>query len=71
MKVHIRKKATTCDKNEEISFTDGMVAQPAITDQNKLIMQLNAEMKIEMQRRQDPPPPDFAVNALTDGWPLQ
>ena len=65
-----KKKATTCDKNEEISFTDGVVAQTAITDQNELIMQLIAEMRIEIQRRQYLPPPGFAVNASTDGWPL-
>ena len=60
------------DNNEEISLTDVVVAQPGLVDQNELILQLMqqiAEMRVEMQRRQDLPPPIFAVNTPPDGRP--
>ena len=59
------------DSNEEMSLTDVVVAEPTVADQNELILQLMqhiAEMRIEMQRRQDLPPPRLAANAA-DGRP--
>ena len=59
------------DNNEEVSLTDVVVAQPTVAEQNELILQLMqqiAEMRVEMQRRQDLPPPGFAANAA-DGRP--
>ena len=53
------------DNNEEISLTDVMVAQPALADQNELILQLMqqiVEMRVEMQKKQDLLPPIFVVN---------
>lgn len=47
-----------------------MVAQPAIADQNELIMQLMQQitkMRVEMQRRQDLSPSIFNVNASIKG----
>ncbi len=44
-------KITIGDNNEEIRLTDVVVTQPAISYQNKLIMQQmqqNAEMRVEM-----------------------
>lgn len=61
------------DNNEEISLTNVVVAQPSIADQNELILQLMqqiAEMRVEMQRRQDLPLPGFTANALIDGRSL-
>ena len=55
-----------------MSLTDVVVAQPTVAEHNELIMQLMqqiAEMRVEMQRRQDLPSPGFAANA-TDGIPL-
>ncbi|KAL3364209.1 hypothetical protein AABB24_013125 [Solanum stoloniferum] len=60
------------DNNDEISLTDVVVAQPAATDQNELIMQLMqqiTEMRVEMQRMQDLPNPVFAFNTPGDGRP--
>ncbi|XP_049345800.1 uncharacterized protein LOC125810336 [Solanum verrucosum] len=60
------------DNVEDTSLTDVVVAQPVIADQNELIMQLMqqiAEMRVEMQRRQDLPNPAFASNTPTDGRP--
>ena len=60
------------DNNEEVSLTDVVVVQPTVANQNELIMQLMqqiAEMRVEMQRRLDLPPPGFAANAA-DGRPL-
>ena len=60
------------DNNEEISLTDVVVAQPTLADQNELILQLMqqiAEMRVEIQRKQDLPPPIFVVNAQPDGRP--
>uniref|UniRef100_M1DMA6 Uncharacterized protein n=1 Tax=Solanum tuberosum TaxID=4113 RepID=M1DMA6_SOLTU len=60
------------DKNDEISLTDVVVAQSAAADQNELIMQLMqqiAEIRIEMQIRQDLSNPTFAFNPLGDGRP--
>jgi len=54
------------DNNEKMSHTDVVVAQPTVVEQNELIMQLMhyiAEMRVEMQRRQDLLPPGFATNA--------
>ena len=59
------------DNNEEVSLTDVVVAQPTVAEQNELIMQLIqqvAEMRVEMQRKQDMPPPRFAPNTA-DGRP--
>ncbi|KAK4715537.1 hypothetical protein R3W88_013875 [Solanum pinnatisectum] len=50
--------------------TDVVVAQPVVADQNELIVQLMqqiAEMRVEMQRRQDLPNPAFIAPA--DGRP--
>ena len=55
------------DNNEQISLTDVVVAQPTATEQNELIAQLMmqiADMRVEMQRRQDTPPPGFGPNFL-------
>ena len=44
------------NNNKEMSLTDVMVAQPTITDQNELIMQLMhqiAEMRVEMDKTRD------------------
>ena len=60
------------DNNEEIDLTDVVVAQPVLADQNELILQLMqqiAEMRVEMQRKQDLPPPIFTVNAQPDERP--
>ena len=60
------------DCNEEVILTNVMVAQPTTADQNEWILQLMqqiAEIRVEMQRRQDLPSPGFAANA-TDGIPL-
>uniref|UniRef100_M1A8M7 Uncharacterized protein n=1 Tax=Solanum tuberosum TaxID=4113 RepID=M1A8M7_SOLTU len=60
------------DNNDEISLTDVVVSQPAAIDQNELIMQLMqqiAEMRIEMQRRQDLSNSIFAFNPPGDGRP--
>ena len=57
--------------DKKVSLTDAMVDQPTIADQNELILQLMqqiAEMRVEIQRRQDLPPPEFAANAA-DGRP--
>ena len=57
------------DNNEEISLSDIVVGQLIIANQNKLIVQLMqqiAEMRVEMQRRQDDPP-GCTANAATDG----
>uniref|UniRef100_M1A7P6 Uncharacterized protein n=1 Tax=Solanum tuberosum TaxID=4113 RepID=M1A7P6_SOLTU len=65
-------KAAMSDNNEEPDLTDVVVAQPALADQNKLILKLMqqiAEMRVEMQRKQDLPPSIFAVNAQPDGRP--
>nr|XP_025885529.1 uncharacterized protein LOC104645638 [Solanum lycopersicum] len=55
------------DNNEQISLTDVVVAQQTVADQNELIAQLMqqiADMRVEMQRRQDTPPPGFGPNFL-------
>ncbi|KAK4736987.1 hypothetical protein R3W88_000684 [Solanum pinnatisectum] len=65
-------KSTMGDNVEDISLTDVVVAKPIVADQNELIMQLMeqiAEMRVEMQRRQDLPNPAFAFNAPADGRP--
>ena len=44
------------DNNDKVRLTDIVVDQPTIAEQNELIMQLMqkiAEMKVEMQQRQD------------------
>ena len=59
------------DNNDEVSLTDVVVAQPTVAEQNKLIAQLMqqiAEIRVEMQRRQDTPPPGFGPN-FVDGRP--
>ena len=59
------------DNNKEVSLTDVVVDQPTVADQDELIlhlMQQIAEMRVEIQRRQDLPPPEFAANAA-DGRP--
>ena len=51
------------DNNEQVSLTDVVVAQPTAAEQNELIAQLMqqiADMRVEMQRRQDTPPPGLA-----------
>ena len=66
-----KEKTVMGDSNEEVSLTDIVVDQPTVEDQNELILQLMqhiAEMRIEMQRRQDLPPPRLAANAA-DGRP--
>ena len=60
------------DNNEEIYFTDVVVAQPTITDQNELIMQLRQQIvyiRVEIEIRQDLPLEGFTINASTDGRP--
>ncbi|XP_010327350.1 uncharacterized protein [Solanum lycopersicum] len=55
------------NNNEQISLTDVVVAQPTVAEQNELIAQLMqqiADMRVEMQRRQDTPPPGFGPNFL-------
>ena len=59
------------DSNEEVSLTDIVVDQPTVEDLNELILQLMqhiAEMRVQMQRRQDLPPAGFPANAA-DGRP--
>ena len=59
------------DSNEEVSLTNVVVDQPTVADQNELILQLMqqiAEIKVEMQRIYDLPPPAFDANAA-DGRP--
>ena len=55
------------DNYDEVSLTDVVVAQPIVVEQNELIAQLMqqiADMRVEMQRRQDTPPPGFSPNFL-------
>ena len=55
------------ENNEQVSLTYVVVAQPTVADQNNLIAQLMqqiADMRVEMQRRQDTPPPGFGPNFL-------
>ncbi|XP_015057445.1 uncharacterized protein LOC107003639 [Solanum pennellii] len=55
------------DNNEQASLTDVVVAQPTAAEQNELIAQLMqqiADMRVEMQRRQDTPPPGFGPKFL-------
>ncbi|XP_069155857.1 uncharacterized protein [Solanum lycopersicum] len=64
-------KTVMGDNNDEGRLTDVVVAQPTVVEQNELIMQLMqqiAEMKNEMQRRQDAPPPGFGTN-IADARP--
>ena len=35
--------------NKEVSLTDVVVAQPTVAEQNELIMQQIAEMRVELQ----------------------
>ena len=59
------------DSNEEVILIDVVVSRPTTADQNELILQLMqqiTEMRVEMQRRQDLPPPRFVANAA-DGRP--
>ncbi|KAK4717802.1 hypothetical protein R3W88_016140 [Solanum pinnatisectum] len=63
-------KSTMGDNVEDTGLTDVVVAQPVVADQNELIVQLMqqiAEMRVEMQRRQDLPNPAFTAPA--DGRP--
>ena len=56
------------DNNEEISLSDIVLAQLIIANQNELIMQLMqqiAEMRVEIQNRQEDPP-GCTANASTD-----
>ena len=58
------------DNNEEVSLTDVVVAQPTIADQNELILQLTqqiAEIRVEMKKRQDLPPPGLLLTVLMGG----
>ncbi|XP_015160926.1 uncharacterized protein [Solanum tuberosum] len=67
-----KRKSSNGDNNEEIDLTDVVVAQPVLADQKELILQLMqqiAEMRVEMQRKQDLPSPIFAVNAQPNGRP--
>ncbi|KAK4727350.1 hypothetical protein R3W88_032267 [Solanum pinnatisectum] len=60
------------DNVEDTGLTDVVVAQPVVAYQNELIMLLMqqiAEMRVEMQRRQDSPNPAFAFNAPADRRP--
>ncbi|TMW92619.1 hypothetical protein EJD97_012787 [Solanum chilense] len=66
-----RGKAVMGDNNEEVSLTDVVVAQPTVAEQKEFIMQLMqqiAEMRVEMQMRQDLPPLGFAAN-VDEGRP--
>ena len=59
------------DNNEEVSLIDVVVAQQTIVYKNELILQLMqqiAEMRVEMQKRQDILPQGFDVNGA-DGRP--
>ncbi|KAK4732100.1 hypothetical protein R3W88_025088 [Solanum pinnatisectum] len=63
-------KSTMGDNVEDTNLTDVVVAQPIVADQNELIMQLMqqiAEMRVEIQRRQDSPNPALVP---ADGRPL-
>ncbi|TMW83237.1 hypothetical protein EJD97_002420 [Solanum chilense] len=64
-------KAVMGDVNEDVSLIDVVVAQRTIADQNEFILQLMmqqiAEMRVEMQRRHDLPPPGFAANVADGG----
>ena len=60
------------DNNDEIDMNDVVVAQPAATDKNELIMQLMqqiAEIRVEMQRMQDGSNPVSSFNPPRDGRP--
>ena len=55
------------DNNDEVSLTNVVGAQPTVAEQNELIAQLMqqiADMRVEMQRRQDTPPPGFVPNFI-------
>ena len=59
------------DNNDEGRLTDVVVAQSTVAEQNELIMQLIqqvAEMRVDMQRTQDLPPPGFVPN-IADARP--
>ena len=56
------------DNNDDVSLTDVVVAQDTVAEQNELIMQQIAEMNVEMQQRQDAPPPGFGLN-IADARP--
>ena len=61
------------DNNDEVSLTDIVVAQPTVAEQNELIAQLMqqiAEMRVEMQPRQDTPPPGFGPNFVDTRPPM-
>ncbi|XP_069148216.1 uncharacterized protein [Solanum lycopersicum] len=61
------------DNNDEVSLTDIVVAQPTVAEQNELIAQLMqqiAEMRVEMQRRQDTPPSGFGPNFIDARPPI-
>nr|XP_025888955.1 uncharacterized protein LOC112942271 [Solanum lycopersicum] len=61
------------DNNEEVSRTDIVVAQPTVVEQNELISQLMqqiADIRVEMQRRQDTPPPGFGPNFIDARPPM-
>ena len=57
------------DNNKEVSLTDVVVSQPTVADRNELILQI-AQMRVEMQRREDLPPPRFAGNTVDERPPI-
>ncbi|XP_004240794.1 uncharacterized protein [Solanum lycopersicum] len=61
------------DNNDEVILTDVVVARPTVAEQNELIAQLMqqiADMRVEMQRRQDTPPPGFGPNFVDARPPM-
>jgi len=65
------RKTVMGNSNEEVSLTDVVMAQPTIENQNELILQLMkqiAEIRVEMQKRQDLPQTGFAAN-VAEGRP--
>ena len=61
------------DNNEQISLADVVVAQPTVAEQNDLIAQLMqeiADMRFEMQRRQDTPTRGFGLNFIDARPPM-
>ncbi|XP_010324775.1 uncharacterized protein [Solanum lycopersicum] len=61
------------DNNDEVSLTNVVVAHPTVAEQNELIaqrMQQIAEMRVEMQQRQDTPPPGFGPNFVDARPPI-
>uniref|UniRef100_M1DVL6 Uncharacterized protein n=1 Tax=Solanum tuberosum TaxID=4113 RepID=M1DVL6_SOLTU len=67
-----KEKSAMGDNNDYIGLTEVVVAQSSVVEQNELIMQLMqqiADLKAEVQKKQDLPNPIFSINPLGEGRP--